>query len=188
MFIVIGLGNPGAAHAQQRHNVGFMTLNVLAALEGLYFNERKIVRASVASFGTELLLAKPDTFMNNSGQAASLLLKNHDASLVVVYDDIDIPLGEIKCSFGRGAGGHNGVQSIIDHLGTKDFLRIRIGVRPVHEELLPKILPPNGFETFLLSNFAPFEYELRDQGIGKAIKVIESLPHKTVEEIMNQYN
>jgi PTH1 family peptidyl-tRNA hydrolase len=112
----------------------------------------------------------------------------HFAEKSIVYDDIDIVLGTIKCSFGRGAGGHNGVQSVIDHLGTKDFLRIRIGVRPVHEELLPRIAPPDGFEKFLLSNFAPFEIALRDQGIEQAIKVIESLPHKTKEEIMNEYN
>lgn len=188
MNIVIGLGNPGTTYVRNRHNVGFMTLSVMAALEGLHFNERKLFHSEIASFGTELLLAKPTTFMNNSGLAAAMLVKQHNGLVVVVYDDIDIPLGEIKCSFGRGAGGHNGVQSVIDHLGTKDFLRIRIGVRPVHEELQSKILPPNGFETFLLSNFAPFEDELRDQGIGKAIKVIEALPFKSTQDIMNEYN
>ncbi len=188
MNIVIGLGNPGTAYAQHRHNVGFMTLSVLAALESVHFAEKKIFSAHIAQFG-ELLMVKPDTFMNLSGITAKAVSKQYtDAPIAIVYDDIDIPLGEIKCSFGRGAGGHNGVQSVIDHLGTKDFLRIRIGVRPVHEELQSKILPPNGFETFLLSNFAPFEYELRDQGIGKAIKVIESLPFKAMEEIMNLYN
>jgi len=186
--IVIGLGNPGKEHAQQRHNIGWMVLDALAAKESLSFSDKKIFSAAIAQFG-ELLMVKPDTFMNNSGIAAAAVLKQHgEVSLAVVYDDIDISLGEIKCSFGRGAGGHNGVQSIIDHLGTKDFFRIRIGVRPVHEELLPCIAPPDGFEKFLLSNFAPFEYELRDQSIEKAIAIIESLPHKTIEEIMNIYN
>lgn len=188
MNIVIGLGNPGKTYAQHRHNVGWMVLDAMAAKESLHFNEKKLFHAAIASFGTELLLAKPDTFMNNSGQAAAMLVKQYEGSVAVVYDDIDIPLGTIKCSFNRGAGGHNGVQSVMDHLDTKNFLRIRVGVRPVHEELLPRIVPPNGFETFLLSNFAPFEHELRDQGIEKAIQVIESLPHKTIEEIMNLYN
>jgi PTH1 family peptidyl-tRNA hydrolase len=188
MNIVIGLGNPGAAHAGQRHNIGWIALDALAAREELYFNDRKLFHAAITSFGTELLLAKPDTFMNNSGLAAAMLVKQYDGNIVVVYDDIDINLGEIKCSFGRGAGGHNGVQSIIDHLGTKDFFRIRIGVRPVHPELLPRIAPPNGFETFLLSNFAPFEIELRDQGIDKAIAAIEALPFKDSKEIMNLFN
>jgi PTH1 family peptidyl-tRNA hydrolase len=188
MNIVIGLGNPGNAHAQQRHNAGWIALDAMADKDGLHFVDKKIYTASVAQFG-ELFLVKPDTFMNNSGITAQLVSKQYkDAPLAVVYDDIDIALGTIKCSFGRGAGGHNGVQSVIDHLGTKDFLRIRIGVRPVHEELLPRIAPPDGFEKFLLANFAPFETELRKQGIEKAIQVIESLPHKTTEEIMNEYN
>ncbi len=187
MNIVIGLGNPGNTYVRNRHNVGWMVLDVMGALEGLHFAEKKIFSGHVAQFG-EVLMLKPDTFMNLSGIAAKAIAKQYDAPVAVVYDDIDIPLGEIKCSINRGAGGHNGVQSIIDHLGTKDFLRIRVGVRPVHEELQSKILPPNGFETFLLSDFAPFEYELRDQGIGKAIKVIESLPFKSVEEIMNEHN
>ena len=188
MNIVIGLGNPGTTHTQQRHNIGWMVLDALAAKESLHFNERKLFHASIASFGPELLLAKPDTFMNNSGLAAMMLVKQYAGSVAVVYDDIDLALGQIKCSFNRGAGGHNGVQSIIDHLDTRNFLRIRVGVRPVHEELLPRIAPPDGFEKFLLSDFAPFEIELRDRGIEKAIQVIESLPHKTIAEIMNQYN
>ncbi len=188
MNIVIGLGNPGNTHAGQRHNVGWMVLDAVAAKEALHFEDKKIFSASIAEFG-QLLLAKPDTFMNESGRAAKALLKQFpDAQIAVVYDDISINVGEIKISFGRGDGGHNGVTSVIDHLGTKDFLRIRIGIRPVHEELLPRIAPPNGFETFMLSSFAPFESELRDQGIEKAIAVIESLPFKTKEEIMNEYN
>lgn len=187
MNIVIGLGNPGNTYVRNRHNVGFMVLDVMAALEGLVFADKKLFSAKVTQFG-EVLLVKPDTFMNLSGVSAKAVAKQYGGPVVVVYDDIDIALGEVKCSFGRGAGGHNGVQSLIDHLGTKDFLRIRVGVRPVHEELQSKILPPNGFETFLLSDFAPFEYELRDQGIGKAVKVIESLPFKSVEEIMNEFN
>lgn len=188
MNIVIGLGNPGNAHAQQRHNVGWMVLDALAAKESLRFEDKKIFSASISQFG-QLLLAKPDTFMNESGIAAKAILKQYpDATTVVVYDEISINLGEIKCSYDRGAGGHNGVQSVIDHLGTKEFLRIRVGVRPVHEELLPRIAPPDGFEKFLLSNFAPFETELRDKAIDQAIAIIESLPFKTKEEIMNLYN
>ena len=188
MIIVIGLGNPGNAHAGQRHNVGWMVIDALAAKEGLHFEMQKLFSASVAQFGQSLLV-KPDTFMNNSGLSAKALLKQYpDAQVVAVYDDISINLGEIKVSFGRGDGGHNGLTSIIAHLGTKDFLRIRIGIRPVHEELLPRIAPPDGFEKFMLSNFAPFEIELRDHAIEKTITIIESLPFKTKEEIMNEYN
>jgi len=188
MIIVIGLGNPGNKYKDHRHNVGFQILDALVEKQGGYFNERGIVSALVSTPSPDMILAKPQTFMNHSGVSARALVRNHEGHLVVVYDDIDINLGEIKISFGRGAGGHNGVQSIIDHLGTKDFIRIRVGVRPVHDELKSKILPPHGFETFLLSNFAPFEKEKREEGIKKAITVIESLPNKTLEEIMNQFN
>jgi PTH1 family peptidyl-tRNA hydrolase len=188
MKIIVGLGNPGKKHEVDRHNAGFMVLDKLAQKEGLYFNHRPIVHADVASFGEEILLAKPDTFMNDSGVSARQLVRNHEGELVVVYDDIDINLGEVKCSFDRGAGGHNGVQSVIDHLGTKSFYRIRIGVRPVHEELKDKILPPDGFQNFLLKPFAPFESELKEQGIKKAVQIIDVLKTKTFEEVMNEFN
>lgn len=188
MIIVIGLGNPGKKYKDHRHNIGFQILDVLSDNWNISFVEKGIFSASLAQKG-DILLVKPTTFMNHSGVSARALIKQYpEARVVVLYDDIDINLGEIKVSFGRGAGGHNGVQSIIDHLGTKDFARIRVGVRPVHDELKNNILPPHGFETFLLSNFAPFEKEKREEGIKKAITIIESFSNKTLEEIMNQYN
>jgi len=188
MNIIIGLGNPGHAYAHHRHNIGFTALDALAARVGLHFNERALFRAQIALNGTDQLLAKPDTFMNDSGIAARMLAKQYDTSIVVVYDDIDIDIGLVKCSFARGAGGHNGVQSIINHLGTNAFFRIRIGVRPVHEELLPRIAPPDGFEKFLLSDFAPFEEDLKQQAIARAVNIIESLKTMGFEEVMNKYN
>lgn len=188
MILVIGLGNIGKKYEDNRHNIGFITLDTLAQHESLSFISKNIFHANIATFG-ELLLAKPDTYMNESGKAVNALRKQYpDATIAIVYDDIDINLGEIKCSFARGAGGHNGIQSIIDHLGHKDFFRIRIGVRPVHEELMARIAPPDGFEKFLLSDFAPFETELKKEGIEKALKIIESLPNKTIEEVMNEWN
>lgn len=188
MIIVIGLGNPGKKYEGDRHNVGFQTLDALALKSDLHFNERKLFSAEATPLCAELLLVKPQTFMNDSGVSAKALSRNYDADIAVVYDDIDINLGEVKCSFGRGAGGHNGVQSIIDHLGTKDFFRIRIGVRPVHDELQDKILPPTGFQDFLLKPFAPFETELKEQGIKKAIEIIEALKIKSFSEVMTEFN
>lgn len=188
MKIILGLGNPTKEHEADRHNVGFMVLENIAIKEDLHFNERKLFSAEVASLNEDMLLVKPQTYMNDSGISAKQLLKNYDADVAVVYDDIDINLGEVKCSFGRGAGGHNGVQSIIDHLGTKNFFRIRVGVRPVHDELKDKILPPTGFQTFLLKPFAPFESELKEQGIKKAIEIIEALKTETFETVTNRFN
>jgi peptidyl-tRNA hydrolase, PTH1 family len=182
-MIILGLGNPGGKYAHTRHNVGFMVLDRLAD----DFEASPIFFSNVAKAG-EQILAKPDTFMNDSGKAAKALMKQYGKELVVVHDEINVPLGEIKCSYDRGSGDHNGVQSIIDHLGHQKFFRIRIGVRPVHEELLPRIAPPDGFEKFLLSNFTPMEAELLQQGIAKAVQIIKELPEKTFEEIMNRYN
>ncbi len=187
-MIIIGLGNPGKKYERTRHNAGFLALDELANREELHFNERTLFHSLVAPHGEGMVLAKPQTFMNESGKAVKMLLKQYDGDLVVVYDDIDISLGEVKCSFGRGSGDHNGVQSIIDHLGHKEFFRIRIGVRPVHDELLPRIAPPDGYEKFLLSNFTSLEDELLKQGIGKAVEIIDALKTKTFDEVMNQYN
>lgn len=187
MAIIIGLGNPGTKHSADRHNVGFMTLDVLVETHSLSFEEKNTFSAEVVAYDS-LLLVKPQTYMNDSGISAHKLFKQYKELPIVVYDDIDINLGEVKCSFGRGAGGHNGVQSIIDHLSTKDFFRIRIGVRPVHEELKSHILPPDGFQNFLLTNFAPFESELKEQGIKKAVEIIEVLKKETFENVMNQFN
>jgi PTH1 family peptidyl-tRNA hydrolase len=172
MKILAGLGNPGEEYENTRHNAGRILVSIL---------EKKME-------DTNIKFIKPDTFMNDSGVSARQLVRNHEGELVVVYDDIDINLGEVKCSFDRGAGGHNGVQSVIDHLGTKSFYRIRIGVRPVHEELKDKILPPDGFQNFLLKPFAPFESELKEQGIKKAVQIIDVLKTKTFEEVMNEFN
>ena len=187
-MIIVGLGNPGTKYEKTRHNVGWMVLDEYAHREGLSFSLEKHFQAALASRG-DSVFAKPQTFMNDSGAAVKKLVQQYGADFIVVHDDIDIPLGQVKCSFARGSGDHNGVQSIIDHLGTKDFFRIRIGVRPVHEELLPRIAPPNGYETFLLSNFIPMETELLKEGITKAVLIIEALfEGKTAQEIMNEHN
>lgn len=186
--IVIGLGNPGGKFAKHRHNVGFMVLDTYADNKGIHFVEKDLFQAQLAQDEVGTIYAKPETFMNDSGRAARMIAKQYNLPVVVVYDDIDIPVGTVKCSFDRGAGGHNGVQSLIDHLGTTAFARIRVGVRPVHEELLPRIAPPDGFEKFLLSDFAPMEDGLKKQGIDRAIDIIDALKTKTFENLMNEFN
>lgn len=187
MKIIIGLGNPGEKYSKHRHNVGFMVLEAFAQKDGLHFVEKTIFDANMCQ-SSDFILAKPNTWMNDSGAAVKAITNQWSDHVVVIYDDVQISLGEVKCSFGRGSGGHNGVESIINHLGTKDFFRIRVGVRPVHEELLAKIAPPDGFEKFLLSPFAPFEKEKLEEGINLAIKIIEDLKKMDFEEVMNKYN
>lgn len=187
MVIVIGLGNPGTSHARNRHNVGFMVLDEVAARAGISFEKKKIFYSHIAETG-EFLFVKPDTFMNHTGTAATLLVREFQSPLIVVYDDITVSLGEVKCSYGRGSGDHNGVQSVIDSLGHKDFFRIRVGVRPIHDALLPRIAPPDGFEKFLLSDVTPMEEEQLREGINKAVLIIEDLAKKSFDQIMNEYN
>lgn len=165
-----------------------MVLDAYGDKVGLHFVQKDLFHAQVAQDATGTIYAKPETFMNDSGRAARMIAKQYSLPVVVVYDDIDIPIGTVKCSFDRGAGGHNGVQSLIDHLGTTAFARIRVGVRPVHEELMPRIAPPDGFEKFLLSDFAPMEDELKQKGIDRSIEIIEALKTKTFDEVMNEFN
>lgn len=187
MNIVVGLGNIGDKYQDNRHNVGFMVLDAYANKNDISFTEKKIFHAQIARY-ENLFLVKPETYMNDSGLAAKKVTREYLYPLVVVYDDIDINLGEIKISFGKNSGGHNGVQSVIDHLGTKDFLRVRVGVRPVHEELKKNILPPTGFQDFLLSDFTPFEQDLLGVGIDKALAVLNDLQKDTFEQVMNKHN
>lgn len=140
MKLIVGLGNPGKEYQRTRHNVGFIFLDKL--MEKFEFPEFKTDKQSNAqiSKGTinrkRVILAKPLTYMNNSGQAVQSLLafyKLKPADLVVAHDDKDIPLGNFRVQSNRGSAGHNGIKSIFDHLGTKDFKRLRVGVAPETE-------------------------------------------------------
>ncbi len=139
MKLIVGLGNPGKEYEHTRHNVGWLFLGELVAGEEWQHSKKAnadYVKKEIAEKRVELL--KPTTFMNNSGLAVAYAKKKHDLPLtdiIVIHDDKDIPLGETRVQKGRGAAGHNGVQSIIDHLGEKDFWRIRIGVAPADREI-----------------------------------------------------
>ena len=135
MWYIVGLGNPGAQYTNSRHNVGWQVLDTYRATVGLPEPVPSAALSGAISCGVvaseEVTLLYPDTFMNNSGAAVKKLVTKKDAArLVVVYDDIDIPFGEIKISFAKNSGGHNGIASIIDALGTKEFVRVRIGIAP----------------------------------------------------------
>lgn len=153
MKIIVGLGNPGEKYNNTRHNAGFMTLNFFAKKENLVWKFDKKFNISFIKH-KDTFFIKPLTFMNNSGQAVALFMnyykllpkkiglikqKNSDLSqiLTVIHDDLDIKLGKYKISIDSRAAGHNGVQSIIDHLKTKNFTRIRIGIKNHKPEQMP---------------------------------------------------
>lgn len=155
MLLIVGLGNPGKKYEKTRHNAGCMVLDELKKKEFP---------------GVRLL--KPDTFMNNSGKVVKSLLTKYQILntkyLVVVHDDIDIPLGKIKVSKGSGSAGHKGVESIIQSLGTKDFTRIRVGI-------LPPAGKPEDVETFVLKNFKKEELPLLHKAIEDSCIALENL-------------
>ena len=133
--LIVGLGNPGTKYAQTRHNVGFDLLDILAKRWQIGFSDRKqfqgIYGEGFGSHNAKIRLLKPQTFMNLSGQSVRSTIdwfKLAPESVLVVYDDLDLPLGKIRLRLSGSAGGHNGMKSIITHLGTQNFPRVRIGI------------------------------------------------------------
>lgn len=161
MKLIVGLGNPGKQYDKTRHNVGFMALDQFhAALKPYSIGKWEVSKkfnAEIAGCtvnGEKLLLAKPLTFMNGSGQSVGLLAHYYNIpvrDVIVVHDEKDIPLGEYKIQVNRGPAGHNGVKSIIEHLGSQDFTRIRIGIRSAKEEKMKEV------SKFVLGRFGMFE-------------------------------
>ena len=140
MKMIIGLGNPGSKYTSTKHNIGFMVVDEYAAQNNLTFNKSKFEALYTETFiGTEkVLLVKPQTFMNDSGRAVRPLMDYFNVTIddiLVVYDDLDLPAGKIRLRQKGSAGGHNGIKSLIQHLGTSDFNRIRIGIdRPFFDQ------------------------------------------------------
>ena len=167
MILIVGLGNPGKKYQDTRHNIGFGVIDKLQSL-----NLKKVI------------LAKPKTFMNLSGKAVKSLIKKYKiptANLWVIHDDIDLPLGKIRIVKNRGAAGHKGVESIIKELGTKNFVRFRIGI-------CPKTGKPKNPENFVLQKFNKEEKEIIKEVIKKTAKAIEYFLKEGLEKAMNKFN
>ncbi len=157
MKLIIGLGNPGKEYAKTRHNVGFMVIDALAKNLGVDFKLNKKFQAEIAVIKNgkeEIVLAKPQTFMNLSGISTRAILdfyKIKPENIVVIHDDKDILFGQVKYQTDRSAAGHNGIKSLIEHLGTQDFARIRIGVAWEDKEKM------GDTANFVLMNFTKTE-------------------------------
>lgn len=153
ILAVVGLGNPGKEYENSRHNAGFEVLDRLIRRYGIGLQERKFRASWGAGMaeGRKVLFVKPLTYMNRSGEAVGEILKYFDISAgqaLVVHDDLDLPFARIRIAGRGGAGGHRGIQSIIDHLGTNDFPRLKMGIgRPKHGEPIESfVLQPPYFE------------------------------------------
>lgn len=153
MKLIVGLGNPGKKYEKTRHNIGFRVLDKMA--NGFKFEKKFNAEISVGNEdlrSKKIIFAKPQTFMNNSGEAVlaiSKFYKIDPIDIIVIHDELDLKFGKIKESFGSRSAGHNGVQSIIDRLDTKDFTRIRFGIGPTPEKI------PS--EKFVLQKFSKDE-------------------------------
>lgn len=133
MHLVVGLGNPGKEYAVTRHNIGFIFLDYLAEKYRFTFKGTKwqAETAKDISWGYPVLFAKPQTYMNRSGTAVRAIADFYQiepGNIIVIHDDLDLPLGRTKIVVNRGAGGHNGIRSLIEHLGSNDFVRVRVGI------------------------------------------------------------
>ncbi len=159
------MGNPGVEYERTRHNAGFMAVNALARELGLKWKNNKKFKAEEAK-GEDFILIKPLTFMNESGAAVTAALAYYKLSpqeLIIIHDDLDIGLGKYKISVDSRSAGHNGVQSIIDRLKTKNFKRIRIGIKTPALEKIPA-------DKFVLQKFKPEELKIINSIISEAIK------------------
>ncbi len=193
MKLIVGLGNPGRGYANNRHNVGFVCLNHFARTQDIRFDKKqgraRIGLGEVA--GNEVVLAKPQTYMNRSGQSVSLLVKKFNVSLnnlLVIHDDLDLPLGKIRIRQGGSAGGHKGVSSIIIELGSQNFIRIRVGIgRPVKNGGFTEF-SEDEIINYVLSDFTPDEKQTITQVIPTVSEAILCLLTEGPVAAMNRYN
>jgi PTH1 family peptidyl-tRNA hydrolase len=185
MLLIVGLGNPGSKYLLTRHNIGFMAVDHLAGKTGADFKESKWEAKLVKTvlWAKPLLLAKPTSFMNLSGRPVSGIASYYRIQperIVVIHDDLDLDVGKVKIVRGRGAGGHNGIKSIIENLGTNEFIRIRIGIGRPPERMAPA--------AFVLSKFS--EPELIE--ISKVFEYVEDgirlIGEEGVSAAMNYVN
>ena len=183
MKLIVGLGNPGKAYASNRHNVGFQCVDYFARKHGIAIRERKarakVGLGEVAEKG--VVLAKPRTFMNLSGQAVSRLVRQFNVpleDLVVICDDLDLPLGRVRIRQRGGSAGHKGMESIIDSLGSQDFPRIRVGIgRPDGDEV-----------SYVLSDFTAEERDVVREAMADVADALYCILTEGIEAAMNRYN
>lgn len=185
MFLVVGLGNPGEKYEKTRHNAGFIVLDEILGTDDWELGKNSKAEYTSESIGEELVeYIKPQTFMNESGISVRYAKDKHeisDENIIVVYDDIDLPVGKIKISHDRGNGGHNGIRSIEQHLGTTNFTRIRIGISQELEG--GKVIKPN-----VLGQFSKEDLETIKKLSEKVHDSIKTIAKRGREVAMNKFN
>jgi len=203
MIIIIGLGNPGEKFKNTRHNIGFLAVDKIAsnfqfsifnfstqggsASGGQSISNAEISKGEIS--GEKVILVKPQTFMNESGKSIKTLTTHYKlptTNLIVIHDDVDLPVGKIKIVKNRGSAGHKGVKSIIKAIGSKNFVRIRIGIKPAQFRVLDnKTIKANAI---VLKKFSKEEKEIIDQALEKTCQILKCLIECGLEKTMNEYN
>ena len=185
-WLLVCLGNPGKEYETTRHNVGFMAADELARRENVKINKLRYraLTGEVRLGGQRVLVLKPQTYMNLSGEAVKLaggFYKIPPDHVLVISDDVALPLGKLRIRAGGSAGGHNGLKNIIAHLGTDQFPRIRVGVgAPAH--------PEHEMIDWVIGHFTVQEKKAVDEAIGKAVDAAACVIEKGVSEAQNRYN
>lgn len=185
MKIIVGLGNPGKPYEHTRHNIGFDVIDALAEKWGAPLTNSKFngMYATVHRPEGKVLLVKPLTYMNLSGECVGPLMNYFDIDvedLVVIYDDLDLETGKLRLRQKGSAGGHNGIKSLIQHLGTQEFNRIRVGVNR----------PPAGMKVadYVLSKFSKEDQAIVGEAIEKCVNAVEGSLSKPFLDVMNHFN
>ncbi|HEZ7988970.1 MAG TPA: aminoacyl-tRNA hydrolase [Ruminococcus sp.] len=185
-YVIVGLGNPGLQYENTRHNAGFMTIDKLAESLGVKIDKMKFkgLYADADINGKRCILLKPTTYMNNSGESVTQVLNFYKLSsenLIVIYDDISLEPGKLRIRRKGSHGGHNGMRSIIDLLGTDEFIRVKVGVGK-------KPHPDYNLADWVLGHFTKEQMNLMNQSIENASEAVKLIVQNKVDEAMNKYN
>lgn len=193
MKLIVGLGNPGRAYENSRHNIGFMCVSHFAKEYGIKFDRKEgKARTGTGRIGDEeVVLARPQTFMNNSGDSVKRLLDRYKlspADLLVIHDDMDLPLGKIRLRQNSSSGGHKGASSIISYLGTQDFIRLRVGIGRPEAGETSSLFMEDEVIGYVLSNFTAEEKKVINEVIPRVTAAIGRLLAEGLEKAMNGFN
>ena len=184
MKIIAGLGNPGTRYDGTPHNIGFEAVDAIAAEAGAVWESKKAFNCLMARctfVGVQVLLVKPQTFMNLSGDSVAPIVKYHNAAvadLLVIHDDIDLPAGRIRLRKGGSSGGHNGIKSVVERLGDPNFVRLKLGVGKDRDNVIAHVL----------GKFAPEVRKTMDAVVAASVKAAAAVLRNGPDRAMNEFN